>query len=573
MLNSRIFLYCIGISLWCYDPELLRLPISAVVAFRPSSQPLRIAIHRSRDCPSSQKPCDNISFLSARQTRSRSVRRDTFSAATSSTVTDESSSITKSNLSLSKFLIQWRGEGVEGYSNGLRHWEFKNAFFAETEAILSKRDEHERGLSKEGEFSFSNALTYVGPVTSEETDLDAGEPILASQVDAFESAMQFVSLTPTSLAEEDSRNSINDFDKVKKVFQRSVERCSLIRNMFEIVAEGDTFEKLVEDALERKSFEDICAGGSNENSTWAIRLRRYSGDDDVDTSDKFSAGSAPTKQARYGKNARSPLTAEREAIMSMAPMVTLFQGKVNLANPDCKIYLFEGLKGGRQKVLARIIALGPKTSQFAPNTRICITTTPLCPIASFPLCNIARIREHQTVLDPFAGSCATLLAASYLAPSCRTVGIEIAHNGFVNRDDIRKDFETRSLPLPVDIIKGDSMCRDVRDEARAAIGGEAFDVIITDPPYGIREKMETDGNPPLSQLFLTIGEDRRAGTPLLKKGGRLVAFVPVQEGEDVDGCIPSSWEMEEAGLVLEDMREQPLNDILSRWLVSFNCVK
>jgi 16S rRNA A1518/A1519 N6-dimethyltransferase RsmA/KsgA/DIM1 with predicted DNA glycosylase/AP lyase activity len=56
----------------------------------------------------------------------------------------------------------------------------------------------------------------------------------------------------------------------------------------------------------------------------------------------------------------------------------------------------------------------------------------------------------------------------------------------VNRDDIRKDFETRSLHPPLEIIHGDSMKYEIRQQARRAIGGGAFDCIVTDPPYGIR---------------------------------------------------------------------------------------
>ena len=203
---------------------------------------------------------------------------------------------------------------------------------------------------------------------------------------------------------------------------------------------------------------------------------------------------------------------------------------------------------------------------YALKTRICVTTNPLCPIASFALCNIAQLQRNgrPPILDPFAGSCATLLAAahitslptplSYLSkphPSlggCRSVAIEIAHEGFVNRNDIVEDFVTRSLPPPSEIIPGNCLSLEARDRARLAIGEGAFDVIITDPPYGIREAMSSEENSdnseevddsnndndppsisPLTKLFYAMGQDRRNGTPLLKAGGHLVAFIPVQK--------------------------------------------
>jgi len=341
-------------------------------------------------------------------------------------------------------------------------------------------------------------------------------------------------------------------------------------------------------AIDYGSFNDIMEGGSNQDATWSIRLRRYGPGEESVNADGTKRS---TKQARYGKNVRSPLTDERNAIFAMKDMVELFHGRVNLSKPDCKIYLFDGLKSATVddsiKCLARAIGKGPKVSIYAPKTRICVTTTPLCPIAAFTLCNVAQLRPHFTVLDPFAGSCASLLAAAHIATNSAqpnksqggTVSIEVAHNGLVNRDDIVRDFETRSLDPPLEAIHGDCMLYETRKRARQAIGHNSFDCIVTDPPYGIREKFsdvsEDDGSslPPLTQLFYAMGKDRAMGEPLLKVGGRLVAFIPVRKGETLEECLPELQAREEAGLVMEgEGREQVLNDILSRWLVSFVCV-
>jgi len=101
------------------------------------------------------------------------------------------------------------------------------------------------------------------------------------------------------------------------------------------------------------------------------------------------------------------------------------------------------------------------------------------------LCNIALIQENQTILDPFAGSATTLLAATLISPSVRTVGVEI--DEFISRSSIMEDFSSRGAAEPVALLQGDIMDRSMRDNARAAIGDMAFDVIITDPPYGRRE--------------------------------------------------------------------------------------
>lgn len=214
-----------------------------------------------------------------------------------------------------------------------------------------------------------------------------------------------------------------------------------------------------------------------------------------------------------------------------------------------------------------------QTSSIAPNTRICVTTTPLCDIAAYLMCNVAQIRDGNAILDTFAGSCATLLAASMIAPRCRTVGIEIAHSGYVNRDDIGKDFDKRGLPQPVGLLRGDSSDPSIRDKARAAIGNRAFDAIITDPPYGIREASSCNSSSPLEQLFAAIARDYEAGTPLLKKGGRLSVFVPVTAEQTLVENLPHRSLETEAGLRFESSMEQFLNEKLSRYLVCYVCTR
>lgn len=111
----------------------------------------------------------------------------------------------------------------------------------------------------------------------------------------------------------------------------------------------------------------------------------------------------------------------------------------------------------------------------------------------------------------------------------------------------------------------------VRDEARKCIDGNAFDIIVADPPYGIRESGNYNEQDPISELCDSIALDREAGKPLLRKGGRLVAFVPCTEEEPIEDCLLNASKLERSGLEILDMKEQPLNDKLSRWLVSFKC--
>ena len=266
-------------------------------------------------------------------------------------------------------IIQWRGENDEGYSASLRELEFENAFKAEIKDVLRVGLDHFESLEEVEtclrglQFHYQDALTYAGPVYHPDTvdgpdDSDAvsGEPIPASQVAVFERAMQYVMVDlPPSL------DDVLDPSRLRSIFVDTVRRCSLIRTSFELVSEAESYKQLAANALENKGCDDLMEAGVNSNSTWSIRLRRY-------------ASVNPTnKQARYGKNVRSPLRDERKAIAEMADLVRLFCGKVDLAKPQCKIYLLEGLRenklcgndgggdeGSKRLILARVLAQGPK---------------------------------------------------------------------------------------------------------------------------------------------------------------------------------------------------------------------
>lgn len=425
-------------------------------------------------------------------------------------------------------LIHWKGEDVEGYSKQLRHFEFLGALTA----VL---DDHTRRPMNET-VTFSNALNY------DHSSVRMSE----AKISSFNSAMQYIELSKD--ADEGALTT--------DTFVKAAERCSLVHAIYRVVAEEESYDDLADAARENGGFDDVMKGGANQNATWCMRVRHY-GNERIEE-----------KAKRYGSSSRS-MKLERKALKALKPLLLDFGGKVDLLNPDCKIYVFDGLL--EKKVLARRLATGPQTSVMDPNTRICITNTPLCPIAAFVSCNVAGVKDGSTILDPYGGSCATLLAAAMISPTCRSVAIEIAHNGLVNRDNIQRDFETRGLTPPLALLQGDSTNVTVRNEARSAIGGEPFDMIVTDPPYGIRESKNYNAEPPLVELFQSIAMDREDNRPLLKVGGHLVAFVPCQEDEEITDCLPSEEQTLEAGLQLQGMREQPLNDKLSRWLVSYRC--
>jgi hypothetical protein len=471
-------------------------------------------------------------------------------------------------------LVHWRGEDVEGYSLQFRHIEFKSAL-----AAVIKSDESVITSAVQ----FYNALNYTG------TKLKS--PL---KINGYNQAMQYLSLP----------NTITVSSCIE-----AAKRCSLIHAVYLIVAETDTtgsnttsidsYDRLTDVAIQNNAFADMRMGNVNANHTWSLRVRHY-GSTHSNGNDNNNTTSS-SKDRRYGERTRS-ITLEQRALKTLTPILCHLGGKVNLHNPDCKIYVFDGLLSQSQDhetnntnyqlpalrlILARRITSGARrmVSAIHPTTRICITNTPLCPLASFIMANMARIRPTNdgfVVLDPYCGSGGTLLAAAMILQMSKDeiqsnapyplVGIEVCHDGIVNRDDIRRDFTTRQWTHPITLLQGDSTQSNVRRIAREAIGDRPFDAIITDPPYGIRESNK-GANHPIQDLLRMLIDDQKAGTPLLRAGGRLVVFIPHRIHEEtIEEIFPTNEQLRAAGLICEYCKEQPLNDMLSRWLVSYVCV-
>lgn len=443
------------------------------------------------------------------------------------------------------YFYNTRGEGTKGYSLQFRHLELTNAYIARQNTKSSSP------LLASNDFKFTDAT----PTVDEQDDLYG--------------AMQYIHVGA-------SEKEIN-----MECLEEATERSSLVREVYTVVATSDSFKGLasavIDSPLKSSLLSDLledtdASGGKSNNPSWCLRLRQYGTDNGND---------------RYGVSKRSSMKLERKAIMEMKPLLEQFKGRVDLKSPECHLYIFQGLQNirfdqdgmkchdeGHPYMLVRKVASGASTSNIAPKTRICVTRTPLCPLASFIMCNLAQIKEGYNILDPYAGSCSTLLAASMVEPTIQSVGIEIADNNSVDRDDILKDFESRGLVPPRELIHGDSLDADVRDIARAAIGNVPFDAIIADPPYGRREKYSAKKDiPPLIKFIECIKADFEAGKPLLKRGGRLVAFIPTNEGESVYNGIPNMDDLESAGLEIESLTEQPLSETLSRWLLVLRCTK
>ncbi|KAL7465159.1 hypothetical protein ACHAXS_005485 [Conticribra weissflogii] len=477
----------------------------------------------------------------------------------------------------SHYLIYWRGEHKEEYSQSFRQLEFLSALSATIA-------DHSPNIANDAPSifqqlmdgtTFANAFSF-DPYKRYKAELPALVPW--RQVDMYNESLQYVSFK--NIAEK-SDGVLDETLISQDLVAKASARCSLIHSSYLLVAEGMEYSDLVDQALQSKVFDDMKGSETvtqQNGKTWRLRRHEYGFIND-------------DNNPRFGKGTTRSVQKEKTALKHLEPFLITFKGKVDLKNPECNIYLLEGIcdnnvtDSGLQeitvrknskllKILARKLSSGAKVSVMAPKTRICITNTPLEPIAAFILCNLALIGANDKVLDPFAGSASALLAASLISHSVRAVGIEIASEEFLSREKIRQDFSTRGLPQPIGLLTGDSMDSRIRAEARKLIGGSAFDAIVCDPPYGIREAMSGSdsgygGSAALFDLIDAIGRDRQWGTPLLKRGGKLVCFFPCLREDNIEDLLPSNQRLRRAGLLLEFKREQKLNSALSRWVLSF----
>lgn len=456
-----------------------------------------------------------------------------------------------------------------------RQLEFSNAVSA---VLLDNHHPHSDGLNK------FNAITVLDDCFQQKKNdvvkyLDA--TCVVDRLDDMYGAMQYVQFIHTTqqstqAVPAETPEQIQLIDE-GQIFQEATKRCGLVREIYSIIAVGDSYEQLAHEALKSPSKTVISrlmkkqdadattssrssSGSMAQNDTastkslsWCVRFREYD-----------NQGSK-----RFGVSKRSSMKKERQVIDGLKPLLQEFRGPVRLKDPDCTLYVFQGLTGSNL-LLVEKVASGASTQVIAPNTRQCVTNTPLCPLSSFIMCNVGRIKGGDRILDPYSGSCSTLLACAIIAPTTQTVGIELADDEVIDRGEIIADFATRGLVPPVGLIHGDCTDCGVRALAQNAIGGGAFDVILADPPYGRREKISKgESRTPLQQLVECIRKDAEANRPLLRKGGRLVVFVPTSDGEKLVDNLPSKSELAGAGLNMISRTEQPLSLTLSRWLIVF----
>lgn len=90
---------------------------------------------------------------------------------------------------------------------------------------------------------------------------------------AFNEALQWASLSDHGARNKESLTL--------GTYISAAKRCALVATIYEVIAEGDSYDELRDLAMHSQRFHDMMIGGENEESTWAVRVRQFGGEREV----------------------------------------------------------------------------------------------------------------------------------------------------------------------------------------------------------------------------------------------------------------------------------------------------
>eukprot|EP00892_Ulva_mutabilis_P012672 jgi/Ulvmu1/9778/UM056_0018.1 len=194
-----------------------------------------------------------------------------------------------------------------------------------------------------------------------------------------------------------------------------------------------------------------------------------------------------------------PEVPDKRDMMDAITEVCPFAGPVSLKSPDIKLWVFVVDAGGNaglpeeipyRLVAARELACSDARSSTQPFTltkRRYLGPTSMDHELSFLMCNLGHVRKNSIVYDPFAGTGSILVAAA--AWGARVLGtdidIRVIRDGKPDKGGrpccVYSNFKDYKLDDPVGLLRADV----ANPPWRAGVEG-IVDVILCDPPYGVR---------------------------------------------------------------------------------------
>ncbi|CAB3407814.1 unnamed protein product [Caenorhabditis bovis] len=276
-----------------------------------------------------------------------------------------------------------------------------------------------------------------------------------------------VDLSPLNAENHICVLEFSTIDDVHKILSR----CVLVKFAVEYFAEGQSYEQLYQEIEDKKLLKNF----DNVDDSFAIRV--------------FA----------IGRKKRLDLV---EKVKTFLDNVTFTQSPVNLRTPKNEFYLVEEYEkpidnDPSQVYFGKFIGDGQYLlkTRYNLKDRCYIGNTTMDPELAFLQANISRVSPGEIVLDPFVGTGGLILSAAEFGGL--VVGMEInyqtanaigksSRKGVGTRGDdesIQANFEQQGTQdRLLSIIIGDSSKHEIWSR------NSRFDVIVADPPYGVREK-------------------------------------------------------------------------------------
>ncbi|CAA0822035.1 Unknown protein [Striga hermonthica] len=245
--------------------------------------------------------------------------------------------------------------------------------------------------------------------------------------------------------------------------------------------------------------------------------------------------------------------------------LNIFQGKVNLRNPDHKFCLMDndvyGENNGLPPIVQRRIFFGREVGAadrkilqtYQLKSRKYLGPTAMDAEIAFLMSNQAQVKPGKLVFDPFVGTGSILIAAAHFGAMTMgaDIDIRVVRDGRGPDCNVWSNFKQYGLPMPISLLRADNNLPPWRSGLK-----EVFDAIICDPPYGVRAGGRKSGGRKLLKGVIgpyTVPDDKRTdhipstapyslvecvhdlldlAAKMLVMGGRLVYFYPVLRDED-----------------------------------------
>lgn len=210
--------------------------------------------------------------------------------------------------------------------------------------------------------------------------------------------------------------------------------------------------------------------------------------------------------------------------------------KCDLKNPASKLilcleYEYEGSETPIRVLLGKYLdeGLTKLPDLYSQKKRSFINKTTMEVWLALMSARQGLCKPGSLILDPFVGSGSLMIAAAVFGSYCIGADFDLPSMFHTHEHSIFGNFEQYNLQDKlIGLVKADFLKDSIQAKGQ-------FDAIITDPPYGIREKCIADDISPLQPLLLHLYD---YAARALKVNGRLVYWLPCGYDLNVEKDLP-----------------------------------